>query len=202
LQIKRKYITTILLILALTGISINNNYAYSQISSTIEPSCNEFFKNTSNSNYLEWNQKIEAEKSFWLFINQIVGINTQDFNITMMHVSTSQFLEKSSKNQIAVSADSISVTAMPDSVYSLDYWLLDGEFAGCDSTFCFTMDDKSSVLEAVFSTQVTRYGLVVNAGDNCADLVPSIVWVDGNFAGYANSVIMVCPSEHLVEIEF
>jgi hypothetical protein len=96
----------------------------------------------------------------------------------------------------------VNVTATADSGYSLDYWLLNGEFAGANPTLTVPLVDSYDV-EAVFCPlgYETRFVLTVGATDNYNDYVPSMVWIDDVFVGFANSGFLVCPGVHTVVIE-
>jgi hypothetical protein len=96
----------------------------------------------------------------------------------------------------------VNVTATPDSGYVLNYWLVDGDYAGSNPTLTVPIVNSMDV-EAVFCPvgYETRFVLTVGATDNYNDYVPSQVWIDGVLVGFANSGFLVCPGTHTVTIE-
>jgi hypothetical protein len=93
-----------------------------------------------------------------------------------------------------------SVTAIPESGYVLDYWLLDGQNVGGQNPITVTMNSDHN-LQAVFR-QGTYYWLTVDAYDGYAGnpVYPNI-YVDGNWAGCGYAHIQVTEGWHTVWVD-
>jgi hypothetical protein len=96
----------------------------------------------------------------------------------------------------------VNVTATADSGYSLDYWLLNGEFAGANPTLTVPLVNSYDV-QAVFCPvgYETRYSLTV-AGVHWfwGTPVDDAVYIDGQYVGQTNNEFFVCPGTHLVSV--
>ena len=94
-----------------------------------------------------------------------------------------------------------SVTAVPDPGYILDYWRLDGQPAGSDTTIIVPMNSDRT-LEAFFREGQVYHTLTVDAYDGYFGnpLSPGI-WIDYDFKGYGYVSIPVTEGMHIVLVE-
>ena len=97
-------ISTIFILISILGINIatQQNLAVGQLSTQI--SKGEASNTTSTATYLNYSYlSLEAQKSFWAFLNQVAGVTTYGYNVTRFHMSPVQ-APGSQKLQIAISA--------------------------------------------------------------------------------------------------
>jgi hypothetical protein len=96
----------------------------------------------------------------------------------------------------------VNVTATPDYGYVLDYWLMNGDYAGANPTLTVTLVDSYDV-QAVFCPvgYETRFSLTV-AGLHWFWNTPvdDAVYIDGQYVGQTNNEFYVCPGSHLVSV--
>jgi hypothetical protein len=94
-----------------------------------------------------------------------------------------------------------SVTAVPDPGYVLDYWRLDGQPAGSDTTIIVPMNSDRT-LEAFFREGAVYHTLTVDAYDGyLGNPLYSGIWIDGDLKGYGYVSVPVTEGWHIVEVE-
>ena len=95
----------------------------------------------------------------------------------------------------------VSVTAIPDSGYVLDYWLLDGQNVGSQNPITVTMNSDHN-LQANFGVGSVYHWLTVDAYDGYIGnpLYPNI-YIDGNWAGYGYAHVQVTEGWHSVWVD-
>jgi hypothetical protein len=106
LQMNKKTIWITFLIIAMTLFSFNVECAYSSPTTNTQPTTDQTSISTaypSDSSSPQVNESLAAENSFWLFLNNVAGINTKDFKVDKLKITHGSF-QNSSKSETIISA--------------------------------------------------------------------------------------------------